>query len=196
MSEGKDARRPPAAVRADLLEGLAARLARARGELGWTLRQAEKASGVPSSHISKVEKGTIADPAWRIVTALELAYGLPPWEWEAGHAGEEAPRDLYPDWPVRNAISALEEMRDRGSDGPPADEATRIRREVIERCMAYAISVVKGIGEITPPAPVPARIREARIREARVRARAAALREEADRIEDALEWGRPGEDWR
>lgn len=196
MSGDKDSPRACTGTRCELLDGLHERLARARGELGWTLQQAQEASGIPGPHISQLEHGKIADPAWRIVTALEIAYGLPPWEWEAGHTGEEPPRDLYPDWPVANALAALEEMRDRGSDGPPADEATRIRREVIDRCMKYAISVVKGIREIAPPVPVPARIREARIREAQVQARAAALREEADRIEDALQWGRPGEDWR
>jgi len=39
---------------------LAVQLVAARKQLGWSLRTAERASGVPSAHISQIETGTIA----------------------------------------------------------------------------------------------------------------------------------------
>lgn len=67
------------AVRDDLLAGLAEYLKRSRKLHDWTLREAERESGIPNSHISQIERGKIADPSWRVVTALELAYGVVPY---------------------------------------------------------------------------------------------------------------------
>lgn len=67
-------------ARGDLLSGLAAYLKQSRHTHDWTLREAEKQSGIPNSHISQIERGKITDPSWRTVTALELAYGVVPYE--------------------------------------------------------------------------------------------------------------------
>jgi transcriptional regulator with XRE-family HTH domain len=61
-------------VRGDLLEGLAERLRAERLELGWTLRQAQAASGIDNGHIAQIENLKIKAPAWQIVRALEIAY--------------------------------------------------------------------------------------------------------------------------
>lgn len=55
---------------------LGVRFAEARQRLGWTLRDAERVSGVPNAHISQIETGTIAQPGPAIVAKLARAYGL------------------------------------------------------------------------------------------------------------------------
>lgn len=68
---------PKNLARGELLLGLADYLAAARNARGWTLREAEKHSGIDNSHISQIELGKITDPSWRIVEALERAYDIP-----------------------------------------------------------------------------------------------------------------------
>lgn len=56
---------------------LGPRLKAARKALGWTLRQAEKHSGVPNAHISQLETGTILHPGTSPLIRLSAAYGVP-----------------------------------------------------------------------------------------------------------------------
>lgn len=55
---------------------LAIQLAAARSQLGWSLRTAERASGVPNAHISQIETGAIAEPGYAVVAKLAAAYGM------------------------------------------------------------------------------------------------------------------------
>jgi transcriptional regulator with XRE-family HTH domain len=56
---------------------LGPRLKAARKERKWTLRDAERHSGVPNAHISQVETGTIRHPGMGVLTRLAVAYGVP-----------------------------------------------------------------------------------------------------------------------
>jgi transcriptional regulator with XRE-family HTH domain len=73
-------------ARGDLLEGLAERLRAERLALGWTLKQAEEASGIDNSHISQIEHLRIKGPAWHVVRALEIAYSTARKQREEGQA--------------------------------------------------------------------------------------------------------------
>ena len=57
---------------------LSAILAAARKQRGWTLRQAERHSGVPNAHISQIETGAIKRPEAATLIRLADAYDLPP----------------------------------------------------------------------------------------------------------------------
>ena len=59
-------------------ETLAAILSGARSRLGWSLRDAERATGVPNAHLSQLETGKIGRPSIGILAKLAAAYGLPP----------------------------------------------------------------------------------------------------------------------
>lgn len=59
---------------------LGSRLAGTRRQLGWSLREAERRSGVPNAHISQIETGTIARPEAATLIRLADAYDLPPAE--------------------------------------------------------------------------------------------------------------------
>jgi transcriptional regulator with XRE-family HTH domain len=54
-----------------------ARLAAARKERGWTLREAERRSGVPNAHISQIETGAIRQPGTAVLIRLGTAYEIP-----------------------------------------------------------------------------------------------------------------------
>jgi transcriptional regulator with XRE-family HTH domain len=56
---------------------LGPRLKAARKERKWTLREAERRSGVPNAHIAQVEGGTIRHPGMSVLTRLAVAYGVP-----------------------------------------------------------------------------------------------------------------------
>jgi transcriptional regulator with XRE-family HTH domain len=56
---------------------LGARLAEARRHRGWSLREAERRSGVPNAHISQIETGTIARPGVAVLIRLATAYEIP-----------------------------------------------------------------------------------------------------------------------
>ena len=49
----------------------------ARKQRGWTLREAERRSGVPNAHISQVETGTIKQPGTGLLIRLASAYEIP-----------------------------------------------------------------------------------------------------------------------
>ena len=70
-------------------ETLAAILSGARSRLGWSLRDAERATGVPNAHLSQIETGKIERPAVAVLARLASAYGLPVAELAeaAGHPG-------------------------------------------------------------------------------------------------------------
>lgn len=48
----------------------------ARGAKGWTQEELESRSGVDQRHISRIERGDIADPRNSTVVALEGALGV------------------------------------------------------------------------------------------------------------------------
>lgn len=56
---------------------LGPRLKAARKGRGWTLREAERRSGVPNAHISQVETGAIRHPGLGVLTRLAVAYEVP-----------------------------------------------------------------------------------------------------------------------
>jgi transcriptional regulator with XRE-family HTH domain len=51
-------------------------LARERNRRGWSLREAERRSGIHNAHLSQLEKGVIAKPAPAMVHTLADVYGL------------------------------------------------------------------------------------------------------------------------
>jgi transcriptional regulator with XRE-family HTH domain len=59
------------------LTDLGPRLKSARKERKWTLREAERRSGVPNAHISQVETGAIRRPGLTVLIRLGAAYDLP-----------------------------------------------------------------------------------------------------------------------
>lgn len=67
---------------------LGAHLKTARKHLGWSLREAERRSGIPNAHISQIETGGIRRPGVALLVRLSAAYGipLPPLLVMAGHA--------------------------------------------------------------------------------------------------------------
>ena len=54
-----------------------ARLQAARKEHGWSLREAERRSGVPNAHISQIETGGIRQPGTAVLIRLATAYEIP-----------------------------------------------------------------------------------------------------------------------
>lgn len=56
---------------------LGMRLAEARRQQGWSLREAERRSGVPNAHISQIETGAIQRPGAHTVIRLGDAYEIP-----------------------------------------------------------------------------------------------------------------------
>jgi len=48
-----------------------------RKERKWTLREAERRSGVPNAHISQLETGAIRSPGLAVLIRLGAAYDLP-----------------------------------------------------------------------------------------------------------------------
>jgi len=52
------------------------RLRQERERLGWSLREAERRSGVPNAHISQIETGAIQRPELATLAPLAAAYGL------------------------------------------------------------------------------------------------------------------------
>jgi transcriptional regulator with XRE-family HTH domain len=57
-------------------ETLAEVLTAARKAKGWTLRQAERATGIPNAHLSQIETGTIEHPAANLILVLCGPYDL------------------------------------------------------------------------------------------------------------------------
>jgi transcriptional regulator with XRE-family HTH domain len=53
------------------------KLAAARAHQGWSLREAEKRTGVPNAHLSQLETGTIRRPGLETLLPLAAAYGIP-----------------------------------------------------------------------------------------------------------------------
>jgi transcriptional regulator with XRE-family HTH domain len=52
-------------------------LSGARSRLGWSLRDAERATGVPNAHLSQIETGKIERPSVAVLARLAKAYGIP-----------------------------------------------------------------------------------------------------------------------
>lgn len=48
----------------------------AREQRGWTLREAERQTGVHNAHLSQIEKGRIRNPSMALLWDLAAAYGL------------------------------------------------------------------------------------------------------------------------
>lgn len=66
----------PGGVERNVSGSLGKKLADARAEKGWSLREAERRTGLNNAHISQIETGAIAQPAPNILWALAEAYGL------------------------------------------------------------------------------------------------------------------------
>jgi transcriptional regulator with XRE-family HTH domain len=56
---------------------LGVRLKAARKDRKWSLREAERHSGVPGAHISQLETGAIRNPGVTVLIRLSTAYGTP-----------------------------------------------------------------------------------------------------------------------
>lgn len=56
---------------------LGPRLKAARKDCKWSLREAERRSGVPNAHISQVETGAIKRPGMTLLARLAVAYDIP-----------------------------------------------------------------------------------------------------------------------
>jgi transcriptional regulator with XRE-family HTH domain len=61
----------------------------ARVRLGWSLRAAERATGIPNAHISQIETRTIECPGIPVLAKLAKAYGL-----SLHYLAESAGRDM------------------------------------------------------------------------------------------------------
>lgn len=59
------------------MTNLGKRLKAARKAHGWSLREAERRSGVPNAHICQVETGAIKSPGTAILVRLSAAYEVP-----------------------------------------------------------------------------------------------------------------------
>lgn len=55
---------------------LGQRLAQARAKKGWSLREAERRTGIHNAHLSQIETGGIERPAPNVLWALAEIYGL------------------------------------------------------------------------------------------------------------------------
>lgn len=78
-----------------MADSLGAMLSGARGRLGWSLRNVERATGIPNAHISQLETGAIEHPGITVLVKLSKVYGLPmrdlaeaagrgsDWEWSS-----------------------------------------------------------------------------------------------------------------
>lgn len=51
-------------------------LSAARSGLGWSLRDAERATGIPNAHLSQLETGTIRQPGIAVLAKLAKGYGI------------------------------------------------------------------------------------------------------------------------
>lgn len=58
------------------LPSLARVLAAARRDLGLSLREVERRTGIRNAHLSQIETGTIARPEMALLWELSIAYGL------------------------------------------------------------------------------------------------------------------------
>lgn len=59
-----------------MAESLGEKLAAARAERGWTLREVERRTGIHNAHVSQIETGGIERPAPNVLWALAQVYGL------------------------------------------------------------------------------------------------------------------------
>ena len=74
---------------AEAAETLSSRLTEARKRRGWSLREAERHSGVPNAHISQIEHAGILRPSMAVLSRLAAAYRIPLHDLAllAGHTG-------------------------------------------------------------------------------------------------------------
>jgi transcriptional regulator with XRE-family HTH domain len=89
-------------------------LRRARNARGWSLRDAERHTGIPNAHLSQIETGAIRRPDLRTLLPLAAVYGIPlaVLMTDAGYPGVPALGDQLDQ--VAEAIS------------PPAPELARV----------------------------------------------------------------------
>jgi transcriptional regulator with XRE-family HTH domain len=91
----------------------------ARSGLGWSLREAERRSGVSNSYISQIEKGDV-DPSPDVLRRLAAAYGVP-FEVLMEAAGYLMRRsDPKPDGIPAFVFSAAEQFDERDWDAAQA----------------------------------------------------------------------------
>ena len=93
-----------------MAESLGAKLAAARAEKGWTLREVERRTNINNAHLSQLETGAIERPAPNVLWALSEVYGLDLNELMrlAGHV--EAAAKATPGSVVGAALRELGEM--------------------------------------------------------------------------------------
>jgi transcriptional regulator with XRE-family HTH domain len=60
-----------------MAETLGSLLSGARSRLGWSLRDTERATGVPGAHLSQLETGKILRPGIAVLAKLSKAYEIP-----------------------------------------------------------------------------------------------------------------------
>ena len=103
---------------------LGVRLKDARKEHGWSLREAERQSGVPNAHISMLETGKIRQPGTAVLVRLAAAYEMPLAELLtlAGHAsfgdlGEDGRLADYENHELWHVVAYLP----RGREGEVAE---------------------------------------------------------------------------
>jgi HTH-type transcriptional regulator, competence development regulator len=59
-----------------MAETLGQKLAKARADKGWSLREVERRTGINNAHLSQIETGVIERPAPNMLWALAEVYGL------------------------------------------------------------------------------------------------------------------------
>jgi transcriptional regulator with XRE-family HTH domain len=91
-------------------ESLGKKLAAARAERGWSLREVERRTGVQNAHLSQIENGVIERPAPNVLWALAEVYELDLRELMRMSGHVEAAGKGTPGSVVGAALRALGEM--------------------------------------------------------------------------------------
>jgi HTH-type transcriptional regulator, competence development regulator len=91
-------------------ESLGQKLAAARAERGWSLREVERRTGIQNAHLSQIETGAIERPAPNVLWALAEVYELDLRELMRMSGHVEAAAKGTPGSVVGAALRALGEM--------------------------------------------------------------------------------------
>ena len=91
-------------------ESLGTRLAAARAEKNWSLREVERRTGIHNAHLSQIETGAIERPAPNVLWALAEVYGLDLHELMRMSGHVEAAANGTPGSVVGAALRALGEL--------------------------------------------------------------------------------------
>jgi transcriptional regulator with XRE-family HTH domain len=91
-------------------ESLGRKLAAARAEKGWSLREVERRTGIHNAHVSQIETGAIERPAPNVLWALAEVYELDLRELMRMSGHVEAAAQGTPGSVVGAALRALGDM--------------------------------------------------------------------------------------